>query len=180
MSEGRSEARAQGKRRRSARQRQDPPAAARIARRRMMADVPTADVIVTNPTHFAVALQVRRRDARAERRREGRRIWSPRASARSRPSTTCRCSKRRRSRARSITTRDRSARFRGRSTAPWRRCSRGSTSCARFKDEGGDVPAAPRDLDVPAELDRRHDSDEERRPRSRRSVERRPITERRA
>jgi len=30
---------------------------AQIARRRMMADVPTADVIVTNPTHFAVALK---------------------------------------------------------------------------------------------------------------------------
>jgi len=28
-----------------------------VARRRMMAAVPTADVIVTNPTHFAVALQ---------------------------------------------------------------------------------------------------------------------------
>lgn len=28
-----------------------------IAKRRMMQDVPTADVVVTNPTHFAVALQ---------------------------------------------------------------------------------------------------------------------------
>jgi flagellar biosynthetic protein FlhB len=28
-----------------------------MARRRMMADVPTADVVVTNPTHFAVALK---------------------------------------------------------------------------------------------------------------------------
>src|SRR5205807_919414 len=28
-----------------------------IARKRMMADVPKADVIVTNPTHFAVALK---------------------------------------------------------------------------------------------------------------------------
>ena len=30
-----------------------------IARRRMMAEVPKADVVVTNPTHFAVALQYR-------------------------------------------------------------------------------------------------------------------------
>ncbi len=30
---------------------------AQLARRRMMADVPTADVVVTNPTHFAVALR---------------------------------------------------------------------------------------------------------------------------
>jgi flagellar biosynthetic protein FlhB len=28
-----------------------------MARKRMLADVPTADVIVTNPTHFAVALK---------------------------------------------------------------------------------------------------------------------------
>jgi len=28
-----------------------------IARKRMMADVPTADVVITNPTHFAVALR---------------------------------------------------------------------------------------------------------------------------
>ncbi len=28
-----------------------------MARRRMMVDVPKADVIVTNPTHYAVALQ---------------------------------------------------------------------------------------------------------------------------
>ncbi|EEG85821.1 flagellar biosynthesis protein FlhB domain protein [Proteus penneri ATCC 35198] len=28
-----------------------------MSRRRMMADVPNADVIVTNPTHYAVALQ---------------------------------------------------------------------------------------------------------------------------
>lgn len=28
-----------------------------IAQRRMMADVPKADVIVTNPTHYAVALR---------------------------------------------------------------------------------------------------------------------------
>jgi flagellar biosynthetic protein FlhB len=28
-----------------------------MARRRMMADVPTADVVITNPTHFAVALR---------------------------------------------------------------------------------------------------------------------------
>jgi flagellar biosynthetic protein FlhB len=28
-----------------------------MARRRMMSEIPTADVIVTNPTHFAVALK---------------------------------------------------------------------------------------------------------------------------
>jgi flagellar biosynthetic protein FlhB len=33
-----------------------------MARRRMMEDVPKADVIVTNPTHVAVALQYRREE----------------------------------------------------------------------------------------------------------------------
>jgi flagellar biosynthetic protein FlhB len=36
-----------------------------IARRRMMAQVPKADVVVTNPTHFAVALQYRDGEMRA-------------------------------------------------------------------------------------------------------------------
>ena len=36
-----------------------------MARKRMMAEVPKADVVVTNPTHLAVALQYRRQDMRA-------------------------------------------------------------------------------------------------------------------
>jgi len=36
-----------------------------IARQRMMADVPKADVVVTNPTHYAVALRYHESDARA-------------------------------------------------------------------------------------------------------------------
>jgi len=36
-----------------------------MARRRMMADVPTADVVITNPTHFAVALRYDERKSRA-------------------------------------------------------------------------------------------------------------------
>jgi flagellar biosynthetic protein FlhB len=38
-----------------------------MARRRMMAEVPTADVIVTNPTHFAVALKYKEGGAGAPR-----------------------------------------------------------------------------------------------------------------
>jgi len=38
-----------------------------MARRRMMAQVPKADVIVTNPTHFAVALQYKDGEMRAPR-----------------------------------------------------------------------------------------------------------------
>lgn len=37
------------------------------ARRRMMAEVPKADVIVTNPTHYAVALRYQEREMRAPR-----------------------------------------------------------------------------------------------------------------
>lgn len=36
-----------------------------MARRRMMSEVPTADVVVTNPTHYAVALRYADGDARA-------------------------------------------------------------------------------------------------------------------
>lgn len=38
-----------------------------MARRRMMAEVPKADIIVTNPTHFAVALQYREKEMGAPR-----------------------------------------------------------------------------------------------------------------
>jgi flagellar biosynthetic protein FlhB len=38
-----------------------------MARRRMMADVPKADIVVTNPTHFAVALKYVDNDMRAPR-----------------------------------------------------------------------------------------------------------------
>ncbi|SDO23898.1 flagellar biosynthesis protein FlhB [Polaromonas sp. JS666] len=38
-----------------------------MAKRRMMAEVPKADIIVTNPTHFAVALQYLDQDMRAPR-----------------------------------------------------------------------------------------------------------------
>ena len=37
------------------------------ARRRMMAEVPKADVVVTNPAHYAVALRYREKDMRAPR-----------------------------------------------------------------------------------------------------------------
>jgi flagellar biosynthetic protein FlhB len=36
-----------------------------MARRRMLAEVPNADVVITNPTHFAVALQYREKEGRA-------------------------------------------------------------------------------------------------------------------
>ena len=38
-----------------------------MARRRMMSEVPTADVVVTNPTHYAVALKYSDKGMRAPR-----------------------------------------------------------------------------------------------------------------
>ena len=52
-------------------------AAMELARARMMDAVPTADVVVTNPTHYSVALRYDGRAARA-------RSWSPRARTMSR------------------------------------------------------------------------------------------------
>ena len=49
-----------------------------LARARMMDAVPTADVIVTNPTHYSVALKYDAREPGADRRRQGHR--PPRAS----------------------------------------------------------------------------------------------------
>jgi flagellar biosynthetic protein FlhB len=36
-----------------------------MARRRMLAEVPNADVVITNPTHFAVALQYKEGESKA-------------------------------------------------------------------------------------------------------------------
>ena len=46
--------------------------ARRLLQKQMLSAVPTADVVVTNPTHFAVALKYERgKDAGAGRSREG-------------------------------------------------------------------------------------------------------------
>ena len=62
-----------------------PSAAARceLAAPRMMDAVPTADVVVTNPTHYAVALSYDARRPGADRRRQGRR--PPRAARSAQP-----------------------------------------------------------------------------------------------
>ena len=70
------------------------------ARARMMAAVPTADVVVTNPTHFSVALRYDAARGARPRSSPRARTSSPCASARSPPSTACRSSPTRRWRAR--------------------------------------------------------------------------------
>ena len=101
-----------------------------VARRRMMAEVPKADVVVTNPDHYAVALRYNeRRDARAARGRQGLAAWSPSASPQLASDNGCRSCARRPWRARCSRTPRSARRFPARCTTRWRRCWRGSTSC---------------------------------------------------
>ena len=123
------------------------------ARRRMMAEVPKADVIVTNPTHYAVALRYRdEHDARAARGRQGlaadrgahRSSWrrQRRADA-GRAAPGARAVRARRARA---------GTFPRRCTARWPKCWPGSTSCAA-RGRRGAAPAGRAAVPVPAELE---------------------------
>jgi hypothetical protein len=104
----------------------------RMSRNRMMADIATADVVLVNPTHVAVALRYERA--------AGPRGWWPRAAAPSPPRSanghrstasrwcvTCpspgRCTRPATSATRSPPT----------CTPPWRRCS---PSCSRSRPAG--------------------------------------------
>ena len=96
-------------------------------RKRMMAAVPKASVVITNPTHFAVALQIRARHECAGLRRQGRRpdrAQDPRGGA---ASTTSRWSRTRRSPAR-CTPRSRSTR-KSRPSITGRSPKSSATSC---------------------------------------------------
>lgn len=75
-----------------------------IARRRMMADVPKADVIVTNPTHYAVVLQYNDQKMSAPKVLAKGPARLRCASANWALNTASRCSRRRRWRARCIDT----------------------------------------------------------------------------
>jgi flagellar biosynthetic protein FlhB len=124
-----------------------------IARRRMMAAVPKADVVVTNPTHYAVALQYADGDMRA-----------PKVVAKGVNLVAARI--------REIANEHNVAMLEAPPLAralyhnvELNREIPGSLYNAvaevlawvyqlrKFREEGGDVPAAPTELDVPAELD---------------------------
>ena len=125
-----------------------------MARRRMMAEIPKADVVVTNPTHYAVALRYQGDTMRAPRGggegralaggahpRTGRR--APGADARSaaagaRPVSPCRTRRRNSG----------NALYRG-GRGPGLRV----TSCAATAKTAGRMPQPPRELPVPAALD---------------------------
>lgn len=124
-----------------------------IARRRMMAAVPKADVVVTNPTHYAVALQYADGDMRA-----------PKVVAKGVNLVAARI--------REIANEHNVAMLEAPPLAralyhnvELNREIPGSLYNAvaevlawvyqlrKFREEGGDVPAAPTELEVPAELD---------------------------
>ena len=71
-----------------------------LARARMMDAVPTADVVVTNPTHFSVALKYDSRQPGPDRRRQGHRPPRTTDPPRARPTTASPSCPIRRSRAR--------------------------------------------------------------------------------
>ncbi|MGN6229546.1 MAG: flagellar biosynthesis protein FlhB [Trinickia sp.] len=124
-----------------------------IARRRMMAAVPKADVVVTNPTHYAVALQYADGDMRA-----------PKVVAKGVNLVAARI--------REVANEHNVAMLEAPPLAralyhnvELNREIPGSLYNAvaevlawvyqlrKFREEGGDVPAAPTELEVPAELD---------------------------
>jgi len=105
-----------------------------MARKRMMAAVPKADVVVTNPQHFAVALKYL--EPRRSSSPRGTMRW-PRRSRRWRASTACRASRRRRSPARCTGTRKSTNPFPPRSTPRSPRSSPTCTSCAATRRAPG-------------------------------------------
>ncbi|ACD18192.1 flagellar biosynthesis protein FlhB [Paraburkholderia phytofirmans] len=132
-----------------------------IARRRMMTNVPKADVVVTNPTHFAVALQYTDGEMRA-----------PKVVAKGVNLVAARI--------REIAAENNVPLL---EAPPLARALYHNVELnreipgplygavaevlawvyqlRRFKTEGGDVPLAPTELDVPAELDKGGVSDDE-------------------
>jgi flagellar biosynthetic protein FlhB len=132
-----------------------------MARRRMMAQVPKADVVVTNPTHFAVALQYTDGDMRA-----------PRVVAKGVNLVAARI--------RDIATEnniplleapplaralyhnvDLNKEIPGSLYGAVAQVLAWVYQLKRFREHGGDVPMEPTDLDVPPELDQGGVSDED-------------------
>ena len=110
----------------------------------MMQDVPKADVVVTNPTHFAVALRYDEKRMRAPIVvAKGTDLLAAR-SAKSPPRTACRSSRRRRWRARCIAASSSAREVPARAYVTVRRCSPTSSSCKRRAATRGADAAASR------------------------------------
>ncbi|OBX35448.1 flagellar biosynthetic protein FlhB [Halomonas elongata] len=93
-----------------------------MARGRMMSQVPEADVIITNPTHYAVALVYEQTGMAAPRVVAKGPMPSPRASVSWARKRECRCWRRPRWRARSITMSISRPRYPLPCIPRWRRC----------------------------------------------------------
>ncbi|HEY4296209.1 MAG TPA: flagellar biosynthesis protein FlhB [Paraburkholderia sp.] len=132
-----------------------------IARRRMMAQVPKADVVVTNPTHFAVALQYTDGEMRAPKVvAKGVNLVAARIRELAAENNVPLLEAPPLARALYHNV-DLNREIPGPLYGAVAEVLAWVYQLRRFKAEGGDVPVAPSELDVPAELDKGGVSDDE-------------------
>ena len=125
-----------------------------IARRRMMAQVPKADVVVTNPTHFAVALQYTDGEMRAPKVvAKGVNLVAARIRELATENNVPLLEAPPLARALYHNV-DLNREIPGPLYGAVAEVLAWVYQLRRFKAEGGDVPVAPTELDVPAELDK--------------------------
>ncbi|APA86274.1 flagellar type III secretion system protein FlhB [Paraburkholderia sprentiae WSM5005] len=132
-----------------------------IARRRMMAQVPKADVVVTNPTHFAVALQYTDGEMRAPKVvAKGVNLVAARIREIAAENNVPLLEAPPLARALYHNV-DLNREIPGPLYGAVAEVLAWVYQLRRFKAEGGDVPVAPTELDVPPELDKGSVSDED-------------------
>jgi flagellar biosynthetic protein FlhB len=132
-----------------------------MARRRMMAEVPKADVVVTNPTHFAVALQYADGEMRAPKVvAKGVNLVAARIRELAAEHNVPLLEAPPLARALYHNV-DLNREIPGPLYGAVAEVLAWVYQLRRFKTEGGVVPVAPTELDVPAELDKGGVSDEE-------------------
>ncbi|WP_434661246.1 flagellar biosynthesis protein FlhB [Paraburkholderia sp. A3BS-1L] len=132
-----------------------------MARRRMMAQVPKADVVVTNPTHFAVALQYADGEMRAPRVvAKGVNLVAARIRELAAEHNVPLLEAPPLARALYYNV-DINREIPGPLYGAVAQVLAWVYQLKRFREHGGDVPMAPTDLDVPPELDKGAVSDED-------------------
>jgi flagellar biosynthetic protein FlhB len=132
-----------------------------IARRRMMTQVPKADVVVTNPTHFAVALQYTDGEMRAPKVvAKGVNLVAARIRELAAENNVPLLEAPPLARALYHNV-ELNREIPGQLYGAVAEVLAWVYQLRRFKTEGGDVPVAPTELEVPAELDKGGVSDED-------------------
>jgi flagellar biosynthesis protein FlhB len=132
-----------------------------MARRRMMAQVPKADVVVTNPTHFAVALQYTDGQMRAPKVvAKGVNLVAARIREIAAENNVPLLEAPPLARALYHNV-DINREIPGPLYGAVAQVLAWVYQLKRFREQGGDVPMAPTDLDVPAELDKGTVSDDD-------------------